>query len=454
MELLGKRRREAPLVLESKDKELFTIRHATMSDLPRIYRTCLETGNGKGGDATALYHIDPDALGKRWCEPYVVLEPKLSFVLVDSKSNVCGYTLGALDTDSFNKRLEEQYLSQKRIQYPMPTEIKTPEDVVYADFHSTPSRPTAAKKYSSHIHIDLMPYAQNRGLGKKLLLHLFNALRCEGSTGVHLETFAANTRALRFYRKLGMHIIARVGAELFLGIMLRSPHQKRVATALTRTRWKQQASREALLKRWMDSWPTNSPQARLYGARRLKGRVIDPTSGQTHTLPLLVSASGAGYALVDDIRDTSCAGLTGMVYQAILVTPHANGVEWMADVLQRRAIKRLTLDSIRRARHTKEQTMAEVAIQARLSTHPSHPNICRLHECAFTQEDIFIVLDFCDGGDLFDYCCHTAAPTRVGKVREIFRSMMEGMQFVHAQGISHRDIKPENVMLGKVEVGY
>jgi ribosomal protein S18 acetylase RimI-like enzyme len=252
-------------VLRAKDGELFAVRHAAMSDLPLIYRTCLQTGDGVGGDATTKYLIDPDALGKRWCEPYLLLEPQFSFVLLDSSSNVCGYTLGALDTDSFNERLERQYLAQKRVQYPMPTGERsqwTAEQEVYADFHAEPSVPEATKTFRSHIHIDLMPYAQGRGLGKQLLLHLFDALRCGGSSGVHLETFAANVRALGFYRKLGMRIIARVGAELYLGMQFWSPGEQRLAAALIRTRWAQQARADLRKERHLSDWPKASAQGK------------------------------------------------------------------------------------------------------------------------------------------------------------------------------------------------
>jgi hypothetical protein len=39
-------------LLRSKDGEIFSIRRATLDDIPMINKVCLMTGDGAGGDAT------------------------------------------------------------------------------------------------------------------------------------------------------------------------------------------------------------------------------------------------------------------------------------------------------------------------------------------------------------------------------------------------------------------
>src|SRR5213075_2470619 len=70
--------------------EMPDIRHATVHDLPGVYRVCLLTGDA-GKDATALAR-DPDLLGHVYVGPYVVGEPGLSLVVADD-SGIAGYCL-------------------------------------------------------------------------------------------------------------------------------------------------------------------------------------------------------------------------------------------------------------------------------------------------------------------------------------------------------------------------
>ena len=57
--------------------------------------------------------------------------------------------------------------------------------------------------YPSHLHIDLLPRAQGRGLGRRLMDTQVAALAGRGSRGVHFFVRAGNQRALGFYRHLG-----------------------------------------------------------------------------------------------------------------------------------------------------------------------------------------------------------------------------------------------------------
>jgi len=63
--------------------------------------------------------------------------------------------------------------------------------------------PEALRPCPSHLHIDLLPSAQGRGLGRALMQRLLETLRRDGSDGVHLGVAAANVRAIGFYEHLG-----------------------------------------------------------------------------------------------------------------------------------------------------------------------------------------------------------------------------------------------------------
>jgi ribosomal protein S18 acetylase RimI-like enzyme len=175
-------------------------------DLDALYRVCLQTGRN-GDDATALYR-DPWLIGHVHAAPYGIFQPALAFVAEDD-AGVGGYILGALDTESFEKRLERDWWPRLRGRYPeppadVPPEAWTPDQRKARQIHHRlGSPPEAAARYPSHLHIDIVPRLQGGGSGRRLMTALTGALREQGSPGVHLGVHAANTRAIGFYRHVG-----------------------------------------------------------------------------------------------------------------------------------------------------------------------------------------------------------------------------------------------------------
>jgi len=75
-----------------------------------------------------------------------------------------------------------------------------------------------------------------------------------------------------------------------------------------------------------------------------------------------------------------------------------------------------------------------------------HPNIIQLMEVIDTVDTLFLVLEFCGGGELFD-----AIVSRGNYLEQdaahVVRQILEAISYVHAHGIAHRDLKPENLLL-------
>jgi GNAT superfamily N-acetyltransferase len=63
--------------------------------------------------------------------------------------------------------------------------------------------PVDLDRFPAHCHIDLLPRAQGRGLGRALMARLIAALAAKGVPGLHLGAAARNTHALGFYHRLG-----------------------------------------------------------------------------------------------------------------------------------------------------------------------------------------------------------------------------------------------------------
>ncbi|XP_065890014.1 protein O-GlcNAcase-like isoform X2 [Dysidea avara] len=183
---------------------IFTIRPYRPEDKALAYRVCLETGDS-GADGTKLFPHYPNLLGDRYVGPYVTLSQELSFVLEDDEG-VCGYVLAALDSRQFYKQFKEKWTPSVIGDYPSGDEGLTPEekDVLGNLRQSEFFLPAELYDYyPSHLHIDLMKRAQGKGTGGRMIRCVLSALKAKGSCGVHLEMSINNSRALKFYLKLG-----------------------------------------------------------------------------------------------------------------------------------------------------------------------------------------------------------------------------------------------------------
>jgi len=193
------------------------IRPYQSADLDDLYRVCLETADN-GEDATALFS-DPLLPGQVFAAPYAIFEPTLAWVAEDA-DGVAGYVLGALDTLDFEERLERDWWPALRKRYPNPGQLgdtlSQPERVTLQDIHQPfTTDPALVSRYPSHLHIDLLPRLQGRGLGRQLIEILLTALRAGGSRGVHLHVSRANQRAAGFYRHVGLIELPATGARVF-----------------------------------------------------------------------------------------------------------------------------------------------------------------------------------------------------------------------------------------------
>jgi ribosomal protein S18 acetylase RimI-like enzyme len=204
-----------------------TIRSARAGDQPGAYYVCLKTGDF-GKDGEAFYRDDPDALGRIFVGPYLAYEPELSLILQDAEG-ICGYALGAFDSRAFYARYDAEWRSDLCARFPDPkgdaaqwSRVQT----VYSWYHHPDyTMPEPYADYPSHLHIDLLPRAQGRGFGRRMLEQVMNILRQRGSPGAHLGVSMMNTTAFGFYQRLGFRELLRAGAGadgcIYMGRSLR-----------------------------------------------------------------------------------------------------------------------------------------------------------------------------------------------------------------------------------------
>lgn len=95
---------------------------------------------------------------------------------------------------------------------------------------------------------------------------------------------------------------------------------------------------------------------------------------------------------------------------------------------------------------TKENKTAYVKLERIVLDQLDHPGIVRLF---FTFQDnfsLYMALESCEGGELFDQI------TRKGRLSEdearfYAAEVVDALEYIHSLGLIHRDIKPENLLL-------
>ncbi|KAF1949369.1 kinase-like protein [Byssothecium circinans] len=79
-----------------------------------------------------------------------------------------------------------------------------------------------------------------------------------------------------------------------------------------------------------------------------------------------------------------------------------------------------------------------------------HPHIARLYEVIVTESLVWLVLEYCQGDELYNYLLNKGA-LEPSKVQKIFTQLVGAVSYVHNKSCVHRDLKLENILLDKHE---
>lgn len=81
----------------------------------------------------------------------------------------------------------------------------------------------------------------------------------------------------------------------------------------------------------------------------------------------------------------------------------------------------------------------------------SQDNIVNLLDSFETDSHVYLVMEFCSQGDLYEAIRNGHGPLQTEHVRQFMLQLVDAVAYIHSKGVYHRDIKPENIFLTQNE---
>lgn len=163
-----------------------------------------------------------------------------------------------------------------------------------------------------------------------------------------------------------------------------------------------------------------------------KGRVSSPFNGFRATLQMVVSPGDPRDDLDYFIKIGE--GSTGIV---CIATQRTTG--------QRVAVKKMDLGKQQR----RELLFNEVVIMRDYH----HPNIVDMYESYLVGDELWVVMEYLEGGALTDIVTHSKMNEI--QIATVCKACLQALAYLHSHGVIHRDIKSDSILLahdGKVKL--
>ncbi|TFG64427.1 MAG: GNAT family N-acetyltransferase [Spirochaetales bacterium] len=154
---------------------------------------------------------DRRLFGYIFCDYYLRFEPGNCFTALssDMPERVLGYIIGAGDTRAQLYRFKKTYARKIVLRNSLITRLANPESflmtkTIMAYFRQdllTAETSILYRDYPAHLHINVLPGFQGKGIGAELMTAFEERMRMQSAPGIHLITASLNEKALRFYLK-------------------------------------------------------------------------------------------------------------------------------------------------------------------------------------------------------------------------------------------------------------
>jgi ribosomal protein S18 acetylase RimI-like enzyme len=182
--------------------EIRTFAESDRAELRELYGW-----EAEGSPVASLWgHVESEA--SIYLEPYMDLEPESLFVAVVD-GELAGHLAGCVDSAKFPSESErmEQAIRAYRLVFRRRTMAFFARAMADTALAAIRREPTAGEiddpRWPAHLHIAVAPAARGTGVAAGLMTAWLDRLRALGSPGCYLQTQVENTRAVRFFERMG-----------------------------------------------------------------------------------------------------------------------------------------------------------------------------------------------------------------------------------------------------------
>ena len=115
-------------------------------------------------------------------------------------------------------------------------------------------------------------------------------------------------------------------------------------------------------------------------------------------------------------------------------------------------VKNKKTNEIRACKHLSKLNMKNIEKFEReinILINSDHPNIIKIYEIYESQRSLYLVMEECKGGEIFDRIIEHIQSKQMYSEKdaaEMLQQVMSAIEYCHNNGICHRDLKPENLL--------
>lgn len=108
------------------------------------------------------------------------------------------------------------------------------------------------------------------------------------------------------------------------------------------------------------------------------------------------------------------------------------------------AVKHITINSI------KKDFLDKLLMEIEILKYINHPNIISMYDVVISERSIYIILEYCKGGELHKFIqTYKNNGIPESTVYHFMVQLREGLKIFNDIGIVHRDLKPQNILLSE-----
>ncbi len=180
---------------------MYKIRKYKASDRDQLRYICKETTwDDNKKDINKL-----ESIPMIFNDYFTSFEPDNIFVAVNDEDVAVGYVICSSDYSLFKRKMKDTIR-------PMVKNTYSPSLLMFwATYFSVV---LAKKDYKTHLHIDLLPEAQRKGLGTQLINALVTHLSEKKIKNVSVVTINKKSMGYKFYCKYGFHTIQQFSKNI------------------------------------------------------------------------------------------------------------------------------------------------------------------------------------------------------------------------------------------------